>query len=73
MSALARLAAAEHELNPATLVDRKTLARIAAGAAVADELSGWRYRAVGPRLEAFLAGRTRLGGDGGALIEHAAN
>jgi ribonuclease D len=73
LSALVRLAAAEHELNPATLLDRKTLARIAAGAAVADELGGWRYRAVGPRLEAFLAGRIGLRGDDGALVERDAD
>jgi ribonuclease D len=73
LSALVRLEAATHELNPATLVDRKTLARIAAGAAVADELGGWRYRAVGPRLDAFLAGRTSLRGDGGALVERDAD
>ncbi|PSQ93917.1 MAG: ribonuclease D, partial [Proteobacteria bacterium SW_6_67_9] len=69
LSALVRLRAAEHELNAATLVDRKRLAQLAQGTPITEVLSGWRYHVVGATLEAFLAGHTSLArGTGGTPV-----
>lgn len=68
LSALVRLRAAEHALNAATLAERKSLARLARGEAVATVLSGWRYRVLGETLEAFLNSETAVTcGTDGAL------
>jgi ribonuclease D len=67
LGAVIRLEAARHDLNPATLADRKTLARIAAGEPPPEVLTGWRRAVVGEVLEGIVDGSIRLRCEGGRV------
>lgn len=60
LHAIVRLRASEHEINPAAIVARRDLARIAAGESARALLEGWRAGLVAADLDAFMAGRLSL-------------
>lgn len=61
LHAIARLRCAEHDVNPAVVLGRRELARVAAGEPAGGVLSGWRAELVADALDAFMAGRVALG------------
>lgn len=67
LSAIVRLEAVAHDLNPATIAERKALARIAAGEPVRTVLTGWRAAVVAESLEGFMAGERVLRHTGAGL------
>jgi len=60
LMALVRLSAAENDLNPAVLANRKQLEQLALGNQDSPLLQGWRKPLVGDRLSALLAGEVTL-------------
>lgn len=60
LSALVRLRAVEHDLNPATVAGRRELARIATGERAADVLAGWRASLLADELDAMMRGDVAL-------------
>ncbi len=60
LNAIVRLRADQHEVNPAVVIARRELARIAAGESAQALLSGWRADLVAETLDAFMAGRLTL-------------
>lgn len=60
LMALVRLSAAENDLNPAVLANRKQLEQLALGNQDSPLLKGWRKSLVGDRLSAMLAGEVTL-------------
>lgn len=60
LNATLRLEAARLQIAPQALAGRRELEALAAGATPTEILGGWRSAAVGPALEAALAGRTAL-------------
>jgi len=67
MSALVHIRATENDLNPALLVSRKQLQKIAGGEGIEETLSGWRYKILGEELQNLLDGNTCIGLDQGKL------
>jgi ribonuclease D len=67
MSALVHIRATENDLNPALLVSRKQLQKIAGGEGIEETLSGWRYKILGAELQNLLDGNTCIGLDQGKL------
>lgn len=67
MSALVNIRAIENELNPALLVSRKLLQKIASGDGIEETLSGWRYKILGMDLQSLLDGNAFLSLDQGKL------
>jgi len=60
MMAVTRLSAAENSLNPAVLVTRKELEKLAAGNEDTEVMHGWRKGMLGERLRALLGGELSL-------------
>ena len=60
LMALVRLSAAENDLSPAVLANRKQLEQLALGNRNSPLLQGWRKPLVGDRLSAMLAGDMTL-------------
>lgn len=60
LSALVRLQAAKHGINPTTLASRKDLERFLAHPEDSVLCQGWRRQLIGEELMAFLAGRKRF-------------
>lgn len=60
LEAVAHLRCAEHEVNPAVVVSRRELRRIAGGERAENILSGWRAELVADPLDAFMDGRLAL-------------
>ncbi len=60
LQAVTHLRCAEHEVNPAVVVSRRELGRIAAGEPAGAILSGWRAELVSDALEAFMDGTLAL-------------
>ena len=60
LNATLRLEAARLQIAPQALAGRRDLEALAAGATPTEILGGWRAAAIGPALEATLAGRTAL-------------
>jgi ribonuclease D len=68
MSAVVRISANEHAINPAVLATRKQLERLVSGDADVEILHGWRHKLVGERLQALLSGELNLSVKGGKLV-----
>lgn len=67
LSAVVRLRAEEHDLNPAVLATRKDLEHLVSGDENARLLNGWRHNLVGHDLERLLKGQATLSVEQGKL------
>ncbi len=67
LSALVKLQAAKHGLNPQALASRKDLVRFLACPEKSTLCQGWRRKVIGEELLAFLAGKRRFKIEEGSL------
>jgi ribonuclease D len=71
LSAVVRLRAAQHTLNPSVLASRKDLEQLLDEPETSRTLKGWRKPMVGEELAALLEGRCRIAvADGRLHIQH---